>query len=315
MAAGEPVRIGLIGAGRMGVRHLRALERAPDVAVTGVVDPAPAARAIVAAAGHHVYERPGDMLEDEAADAVVVAAPSDLHRALVQALADRGMPVLCEKPMGVHLADAVAAAATVQERGTLLQVGYWRRFVPALRDLRRRIAGGELGEIRQLSCLQWDAEPPTAAFRGRSGGITVDMGVHEFDQARWLTGQEVSWVAAAPAGDPPSHDPGAATILAAMSGGASLTVSLGRHFPHGDCCWLEVFGTDGYERVPFAWGDEGNAVFDTALVAQVQAFVSQVRGEPVPAAGGDDAVAALAAAELAGEALADGRRHDLAAVR
>jgi myo-inositol 2-dehydrogenase/D-chiro-inositol 1-dehydrogenase len=319
MSTGDPVRVGLIGAGRMGIRHLGALERAAGVTVAGVVEPVAAARVAVAARGHHTYERPGEMLDDAAVDAVLIAAPSDLHRPLVQSAADAGLPTLCEKPIGVHLTDAVAATAAARDAGTLLQVGYWRRFVPELRALHDRIAAGELGEICHLSCLQWDGEPPAAAFRARSGGIVIDMGVHELDQARWLTGQDVRWVAGTAAGVPPGRDPAAATFLAGLSGGASLTVSLGRRFPHGDCCWLEVFGTEGYERVPFVWGAAGDAVFDAALVAQVEAFAARVRGDApagasagsTPAAGAD-AVAALAAAERASDALMDGQRHDVA---
>jgi myo-inositol 2-dehydrogenase/D-chiro-inositol 1-dehydrogenase len=315
MSAADPVRVGLIGAGRMGIRHLGALERAAGVTVAGVVEPAGAARVAVAARGHRTYERPGEMLGDAALDAVLIAAPSDLHRPLVQSAADAGLPALCEKPIGVHLTDAVAATAAARDAGTLLQVGYWRRFVPELRALRERIAAGELGEICHLSCLQWDGEPPAAAFRARSGGIVIDMGVHELDQARWLTGQEVRWVAGTAAGAPPGRDPDAATLLAGLSGGTSLTVSLGRRFPDGDCCWLEVFGTEGYERVPFVWGEAGDDVVQAALVAQVEEFAARVRGAAVTGttpAGGQDAVAALAAAELASDSLLDGQRHDLA---
>lgn len=310
------VRIGLIGAGRMGRNHLSALERASGVTIVGVVEPAREQRAAVVAAGHPAYERAGDLLERDGVDAVLVAAPSDLHRPLVQAITEHGLPVLCEKPVGVHQADAEAAAATAAEHGMLLQVGYWRRFVPELRRLRRRIADGELGEISHVSCFQWDREPPARAFRSRSGGIAIDMAVHEFDQARWLTGQELAWVTAIPSGDVPSRDPDAATILAALSGGTSLMVSVGRHFPHGDCCWLEVFGTRGYERVAFMWGADGDTVFETALTAQIEAFAARVRGDADPdlgAADGADAVVALVAAELSGDALLDGRRRDVPA--
>src|SRR5205823_3197017 len=101
-----------------------------------------------------------------------------------------GISVLCEKPLGVRAADAEAAARAAEDAGIVLQVGYWRRFVPELRSLRERIAAGELGEINQLACMQWDQEPPTSQFRSHSGGIAIDMGVHEFDQTRWLVGQE-----------------------------------------------------------------------------------------------------------------------------
>ena len=72
--------------------------------------------------------------------------------------------MLCEKPVGVHRPTRCAAGAAAREHRTLLQVGYWRRFVPELRALRERIAAGELGEILQLTCLQWDGEPPRPSF-------------------------------------------------------------------------------------------------------------------------------------------------------
>ena len=82
-----------------------------------------------------------------------------------------------------------------------------------------------------------------------------------------------------------------------------LTVSLGRIFPEGDCCWVEVFGTAGYERIPFMWGTPGDEVFHAALVAQAEAFAAAVRSGEAAGAGATDAVAALTAAELAAEAL------------
>ena len=77
-----------------------------------------------------------------------------------------------------------------------LQVAYWRRFIPGLRRLHDRIAAGEFGVIHLVTCYQWDEQPPSAAFRAHSGGIAIDMGVHEFDQLRWLTGQDISGLAA-----------------------------------------------------------------------------------------------------------------------
>jgi myo-inositol 2-dehydrogenase/D-chiro-inositol 1-dehydrogenase len=134
------------------------------------------------------------------------------------------------------------------------------------------------------------------------------MGVHELDQIRWLTGQEIVGVEAA-TGGPPAVDSECAVVLARLSGGAAAVVSLGRRFPFADSCWLELWGTDGYERVPFmwdadVWSEAGARVFDAAMLAQVDAFARAVRGEPLEGAGGEDAVAALTAAERATEALA-----------
>jgi myo-inositol 2-dehydrogenase/D-chiro-inositol 1-dehydrogenase len=310
--ASEAVRIALVGAGRMGQVHLGALQRAEGVELAGVVDPYAQVREQVQAQGVPVYETLEQLLNSDRPDGVLVAAPSDTHPQIVELLARARMPTLCEKPVGVRAEAAHQVARVVEDSGILFQVGYWRRFVPELMALRERVAGGELGEIAHLACMQWDQDLPTEAFRRRSGGITVDMGVHEFDQTRWLVGQEFEWLtatASGPSTEPrPATDPDSATVLARLSGGTSVVVSLGRHFPQRDSCWLEIWGTGGHERVAFMWGQAGDAVFRDSMARQVQAFARAVRGEPQAGAGARDAIAALTVAGWAADALVDGAR-------
>src|SRR5437588_6161363 len=309
--ASEPVRIALVGAGRMGRVHLDALQRSGEIELAGVVEPVPRTREELSAGGvQNTYASVDELLARDPPDAVLIAAPSDRHPELVATFAAAGIPMLCEKPLGVRAGQSLEAARAAAEAGVLLQVGYWRRFVPELRALRERIRAGELGEISQLSCMQWDEQPPSEQFRAHSGGIAVDMGVHEFDQTRWLLGQEFEWMAAAHAGpnsearDP--ADPDSATLLAQLSSGASATISLGRRFPHADSCWLEVWGTDGYERVTFMWDTAGDEVFRSSMARQAEAFARAVRGGEREGAGGADAVAALTVAELAAASLSTG---------
>jgi predicted dehydrogenase len=113
-----------------------------------------------------------------------------------------------------------------------------------------------------------------------------------------------------PTKDQADADPDVAAIAGRLTGGAVLIVSLGRTFPEGDCCWVEVFGTKGYERIPFIWGPPthaGDEVFHAALAAQAEAFAAAVRGAEPDGAGVADAVAALRGAELARDALRESR--------
>jgi myo-inositol 2-dehydrogenase/D-chiro-inositol 1-dehydrogenase len=305
--ASEPAAIALVGAGRMGSVHLGALRRAEGVSLAGVVEPLAAARAAVSENGIAMYESVEELLAGGQFDGVLIAAPSDQHSQLVARFAAAGVPILCEKPVGVSVSQARDAAAAAASAGVLLQVGYWRRFVPELRALRERIAAGRLGEIIQLCCYQWDHELPSEEFRSHSGGIAVDMGVHEFDQARWLLGQEFDavWATGAGAGaERAGDDPDSATILASMSAGSAAVISLGRRFPHKDSCWLEVWGTDGHERIEFMWDSDGQRVFADATVRQAEAFARALGGAPPEGADADDAVAALTVAGRAAEALA-----------
>src|SRR5579863_6177084 len=195
--ATDPVAVGLVGAGRIGSVHLRALQAAPETEVVGVVEPFKRAADAVAAQGVPVYSNVAELLAAGGVEAALVAAPSPLHLELVAELVAADLPVLCEKPVGIRVEDATEATRIASEAGVLLQVGLWRRFVPELRALRARIQAGEFGDIYQISCMQWDEALPSEEFRATSGGIAIDMGIHEFDQIRWLTGQEVEWVSAA----------------------------------------------------------------------------------------------------------------------
>jgi myo-inositol 2-dehydrogenase / D-chiro-inositol 1-dehydrogenase len=302
------LRLAVVGAGRMGSVHLDALSSARRAEAVAVVEPHPPAREAAAARGVRTYADVEELLDAGGFDAVLIAAPSDLHVALVGRFAAARIPVLCEKPCGLRADETRAAAAAAAAAGVLLQVGYWRRFVPDLVALRERIVAGELGEVSRLGCWQWDAEPPPASFRARSGGIAIDMGVHELDQTRWLTGQEIDELDAVPASvasaPPVDGDPDGVEAIARLSSGSVATISLGRRFPHGDSCWVEVMGTDGYERVEFMWGEAGENVFRSAMTAQADAFAETALGGPARGASAADAVRALEAAERLGAAIA-----------
>lgn len=287
-------RIAVVGAGRMGQVHLAALRGLPGVEVAAVVDP------VAAGATHADVD---GLLADGAPDGVVVAAPSTRHLDIVTRLLEAGVPTLCEKPCGTTVAEARAAVERAAATGTPLQIGYWRRFVPSLQRLRGRIAAGALGRILLVRSEQWDELPPAAAFRVASGGILVDMGVHELDQIRWLTAEELTCraaVAATARVDPPvPGDPESVEATFTLSGGGLAVVSLGRRYPPGDMCRVAVHGTEGVEECAFVWPPDSDAAFLEGIAAQDAAFVELVRGAPQAGAGAADAVAALAGAEAA----------------
>jgi len=286
----------------MGRNHLRALASSTDVKVTAIAEPIEAARRSLPPSDAAIYGDLDQMLHSAAIDAVLVCVPSDLHLDAVKRLVDAGIPTLCEKPVGVTAAQAREAAGLVAAAALPFQVGFWRRFVPMLKVLRDRIGAGELGDIYAVANFQWDGEPPSSNFRAHSGGIFIDMGVHEFDQTRWLTGQEfgkISSLFCEVAAEPWPGDPESAQAMAELSGGTTALVSLGRRFPLGDVCKVEVFGTRDAEECKFLWPPTADESFFGALRLQAESFARHVRGEPREGAGGDDAAAAMEAAERA----------------
>lgn len=291
----------------MGRTHLRALAGSTTVVVTAVAEPVAAARAAVAAPGRAVFERVDQLLETGGIDGVLITAPTDRHVELVAQVAAAGLPILCEKPCGASSAGIQAAAEAAERHHVPIQIAYWRRYVPALQVLRQRIQGGELGDVHLFASFQWDGQPPAAAFLASSGGIFVDMGVHEFDQVRWLSGQEFGAVAAV-AGPPnvesTTGDVDSAQAISRLSGGASAFVSLGRYFPGGDMARVEVFGTRDAVRSDFLDPKDGETAQLDALVRQAEGFAAFATGGPLTGASIYDAAAALAAAERAARAMA-----------
>jgi myo-inositol 2-dehydrogenase/D-chiro-inositol 1-dehydrogenase len=295
------LRLALVGAGRMGRVHLHALHDAKRVTAVAVADPVADARAATGLPGHATVD---ELLAGDGFDAVLIAAPTDLHLELVTRIAGAGVPILCEKPCGLTAAETAAAAAAAEAAGIVLQIGYWRRFVPELQQLRGMVEAGELGEPGMIISHQWDELPPSAEFRLRSGGIAIDMAVHEIDQIRWLLGQEfgdVTAIAGPPPVDAPAGDADVAVAVSRLSGGTVAMVTLGRRFPPGDSCWVELFASDAHVRSKFMWGETTG--FTAALAAQADAFADAVEGAPQRGASGADAVSALRTAERIREEL------------
>ena len=305
-------RLGLIGAGRMGRTHMRAFAGSDGVTVTAIAEVSEQARRAVASSGAALYPGIGPMLDGAAVDGVLITAPSDQHATVISEVAARGLPILCEKPCGVTAAQTRAAVATAAAAGVPFQVAYWRRYVPMLRELRERMSTGELGTVHLVTCYQWDLEPPPAAFRAHSGGILIDMGVHEFDQLRWLTGQDITALSAVASGlvpgglgEPPDQAPDVdgAQVIVELSGGGTGFISLGRYHPAGDMARAEAFGTRGTVSCDFLDPAEGERAQLEAVRLQAESFAAFARGGPCEGATGTDAIAALEAAEQARAAM------------
>jgi myo-inositol 2-dehydrogenase/D-chiro-inositol 1-dehydrogenase len=306
------VELALVGAGRMGRMHLQALDPAGGwtaaVRVTDVVEPSDEAREGLRDRGYRVHVTLADLLGARRPDGLLVAAPTDRHTEVARVALTAGVPVLCEKPAGLNWREIEETGRVAAQRGVAFQVAYWRRFVPALVALRERVLAGELGQVLHVVCAQWDSAPPPPRFRRSSGGAFVDMGVHEFDVIRWLTGQSVTSVVAVqtPALDLSARpDVDNAQALLGLSDGATAALSLGRHYPGGDLVTIEVFGSAGHERWTVLDPDDGDAPMLDALARQADSFAELVRGGHRRGAGTADAVAALQDAARAAGAVTE----------
>ena len=185
-------RIGVIGAGLMGLTHVRLLtggvSGAEVVAVSDAV-PEAAERAAAEAGGVAVYADARELIDDERVEAVVIASPAGTHEAFTVACIEAGKPVLCEKP----LADSFAAARRVLDAETaagrrLVQVGFMRRFDPGYADMKTKLDAGLIGRPVLVHCAHRNPSVPPGFG---SEMIVTDTVVHEMDTIRWLLDQEI----------------------------------------------------------------------------------------------------------------------------
>ena len=168
-ASNDRFRLGLVGVGRMGKTHLAAIKGCPGISVEGVAEPRQDGRDALSHDGVRAFESLEEMLESCELDGVLVAAPTGAHLEIVRSLMAAGLPVLCEKPCGLTVAEATECAKATEVAGGTLQVAYWRRFVPQLQELRERMATVSSGTSSRSAAISGMRRP----LRWSSGRVVV----------------------------------------------------------------------------------------------------------------------------------------------
>jgi scyllo-inositol 2-dehydrogenase (NAD+) len=185
--------IGLIGLGRLGRVYARDLAaRIPETRLAAVSDPVAALAKEVAEefdVPKH-YDDPLAMIDDADVDAVVIVSPTHTHREIVVAAASRGKPTFCEKPPALSLGEVAEMKQAVGSSGMFFQMGFMRRFDPAYAAAKKEIDGGRIGPPLVFKSTSRDPFRPSLEYANpkSSGGMLIDMGIHDFDLARWFMG-------------------------------------------------------------------------------------------------------------------------------
>ena len=192
MANNGTIPVGIIGAGRIGKIHAENLAtRIPGVSAAAVADiDLPAAQDL--AARLHIPGACSDyhaILADPTIHAVAICSSTDTHARIIVEAAQAGKHIFCEKPIDHDLAKIDAALDAVQQAGVKLQIGFNRRFDPNFRKVREMVAEGKIGEPHILRITSRDPAPPPASYVKVSGGMFLDMTIHDFDMARYLIGR------------------------------------------------------------------------------------------------------------------------------
>ena len=246
------VRIGVLGCGRIGRMHAELIAgRVDGASLASVYDvAAPAAEQTAAAFGGAVAASPSELIESPDVDAIAICSSTDTHIDLLVAATEAGKPVFIEKPLSLDLAEVDRGLAAVRDSGIAVQVGFNRRFDVSHRSVRDRVMSGEIGDVHMVRITSRDPAPPPIGYIAVSGGIFLDMTIHDFDMARFVTGSEVVDVFARGAVriDPAIGDAGDLdTVVVVMTheNGAITTIDNSRQAVYGYDQRVEVFGSAG----------------------------------------------------------------------
>ncbi|WP_121744848.1 Gfo/Idh/MocA family protein [Natronorubrum halophilum] len=323
------VRIGLIGSGFMSQMHVDAYAEIDDATVAAVASPNTADEFVERAGLEATTYRSAETMMDEAnVDAIDVCSPTPTHRPMVEAAVERGLDVFCEKPIAGSLADARAITDVVAEADVMFMVGHVLRFFPQYARIRDLVRDGGIGDpgvarARRLSEFPAWGHENWYADRDSSGGVLLDLAIHDFDYLRWVVGDIDRVFARRTTWD--RGEQAHATVRFADGAVGYVEASWGLPPDHGLEHSFELAGDDGLVEFD---GDEPAVTTRTAagtdaespLAAdgyqrQLEAFLESRRTGDSPPVTAEDAVEALRVSLAALRSAAEGRPVEVEEVR
>ncbi len=248
----KPIKLAVAGLGRIGKIHLRNLCRNfPDVDVMGVMDVLDESKEIADAYGvPHCVRTFDELIALPGLDGVVICSPTDTHADYVARAAQAGKQIFCEKPLDLSLARVREVTALVERSGVNLMLGFNRRFDPEFKRIRKLVATGAVGDPQIVKITSRDPGPPPIEYIKVSGGLFLDMTIHDFDMARYISGKQVKEVYARGAVlvDPEigrAGDIDTASIILTFDDDTMAIIDNSRKAAYGYDQRLEVFGSKG----------------------------------------------------------------------
>lgn len=327
-AAGA-TRVGIIGAGRIGRVHAKAVSQMDGAEVAMIADPFEKFGKQAAHDFNTLYSPDWeDMLKDDSIDGIVIGSPTPFHAEQIIKSAQAGKAIFCEKPISNDLATIDKCLDVVAQEKARLLIGFQRRFDANFMAVREQVMGGAIGDVRMFLINSRDPAPPPAEYLAQSGGIFLDMMSHDFDQARFCTGAEIEEVyvngrafeeAAQKAGDLDT-----VIVSLKMSNGAVGTIGNSRRCAYGYDQRIEVFGSKGMlssnnrsANSVDLWTDGGATAplpysffmdrYALAYAGAMRAFVDMIQSGSESPVTGLDGRAPIVAAMAANKSHAEGR--------
>jgi myo-inositol 2-dehydrogenase/D-chiro-inositol 1-dehydrogenase len=314
MKTSSTIGVAFLGVGRMGETHLRNLGGLSDVQVIVVADPnLQAAEYGKRLSGAEIATTDIEQaISHPSVDAVVIVTPTDTHARLIELAVRAGKAVFSEKPIALDLKETKRVVDLIGQSKAPVQLGFMRRYDPGYVSAKQRIDAGELGRIETFRALSRDTYPPSLKFLRQSGGLFLDMAVHDLDLARFLVGEveEVhSWgtVFASRFAEAEAADT-AVTFLRFVNGAFGV-VETSRRSNWGYDIRTEVAGAEGkvvvegVQKTPAVFSRNLTATFDhfenfpdrfaAGYRLELEAFFKALQDGQLPTPGAEDALETL----------------------
>ncbi|WP_282119509.1 inositol 2-dehydrogenase [Ruegeria atlantica] len=244
------LKIGLLGAGRIGRVHAEAISAHPKTELAAISDAVNDAAVGLAAEYGARVQSSDEIIGDSTIDAVLIATPTDTHSDLIEAATQAGKAVLCEKPVDLDLERAKICQKAAGATGQPVMLGFNRRFDPNFQALKAAYDAGEVGKAELLSITSFDPAPPPVSYVKVSGGLFRDMMIHDFDMANYLTGQIPVTISAVGTSvvDPEigqAGDVDTAVVTMAYADGSLAVIKNSRRAAYGYDQRVELLGSRG----------------------------------------------------------------------
>lgn len=333
----EVIRCAVLGLGRLGYWHAENLAyQVKGAELVTVIDPlAGRAEEVAKELGVSNWSQDPDVaFHDDTIDAVVIVTPTSTHADLITRAAKNGKHVFVEKPLTQELSDADKVINTLQQENVFCQVGFMRRFDPAYAEAKKSIAAGDIGKPLYFKAASRDGNVPHEEFIKHSGGIFLDVAIHDYDIARFLMGQDVSSVQSTGSILLESNqfmekynDVDQGLTYLTFDGGATGDVETMRIAPYAYDIRGEVVGTEGAIQIGSMRSTDVKLLtnkgsthdliqdfpsrFQNAYLLEMIHFISSVQQGKTPNCTAADGKAALEIASAATESFLSGKKVEL----
>ncbi len=319
------INLAILGLGRIGKIHAENIISLNECNLKIIIDPISDSDNNFTDLGIKQSKHFDDLLNENDIDGVIICSPSKYHVSQIKSLSELTKNIFCEKPLGLSIEEILDVKSLVAKKSLNLHIGFNRRYDPDFSELKRRILNDEIGDLHMIKITSRDPAPPPISYIKKSGGIFLDMTIHDFDMIKYLSGSEISelYVKGGCFVDPEiekAKDVDTAIINMSLKTGVLATINNSRQAVYGYDQRIEVLGSKGVLKVEnkllnkvikgtkegFISSNPQNFFIDRyeqSYKKELMNFVQSIKGDLVDHADADDGLHALKAGLAANNSL------------